>query len=175
MRLERLVGLGLALLLGAPAGLPSVAAQALPSWVVAGEAKSGLSELWAESIAARRERVACLGGTIARDTVWIERVRLLKGEYADSLTAAGQGSIAQCAPPEWMGTVHTHVRSTDDPSPAPRFSPGDRTVMSLWAQQWARRGAFCVLYSRRDAHCETYPPGDPPRPLPDGEARSPGP
>jgi len=145
----------------------SAAAQAgQPTWVMGAEAKPGLSALWSQSTAQSRERVACISGTIRGDTVLVERVHDINVTSADSLTAEAQRSIAECGPPEWFGTVHTHVRSTDDPSPAPRFSPGDRTVMSEWAKHWSRTGAFCVLYSARSAHCELYPPRLQPRQVP---------
>jgi hypothetical protein len=130
---------------------------ALPAWVMAAEAKQGLRELWTESVAAHRERVACLAGIIAPDTVHVARIRILEIDSADSVTAPAERSLQDCGAPEWMGTVHTHVQSLDDPAPAPRFSPGDRTVMSAWADRWTRQGAFCVLYSERAAHCEVYP------------------
>ena len=91
------------------------------------------------------------------------RVRLLPDGESDSLTASAQASLGECAAPEWMGTVHTHVRSTDSDDPAPRFSPGDRTVMSEWSKRNRRAGAFCVLYSRKGAHCEVWPSRAEPR------------
>ena len=121
------------------------------------QAKLALQQLWATSLTTRREQVACLGGTIGQDTVAVTRVRLLD-ESSDSLTASAQVSLATCAPPEWIGTVHSHVRSTDDDTPASRFSPGDRAVMSEWASRWGGRGAFCLVYSERNMHCEVYPP-----------------
>jgi hypothetical protein len=134
-------------------------AQGLPAWVIDPPAKDSLGRLWAESISANREHVGCLGGTLGPDTVRVERVILLDAAPGDSLNAPAELSLATCAPPQWIGTVHTHVRSTDDPSPAPRFSGGDRVVMSVWSGKWRSRGAFCVLYSDRGAHCEVYPPG----------------
>jgi STE24 endopeptidase len=133
-------------------------AQGLPQWVVTSAAGRVLTGVWKESIVTRRERVACLAGRLERDTVWIEGARLLPLDDADSLTVSGERSIAECKPPAWLGSAHTHVRSTDDSAPAPRFSAGDRMVMSLWSQRWARQGAFCVLYGEGRAHCELYPP-----------------
>ena len=127
------------------------------AWVMGPQAKLALQQLWATSLTTRREQVACLGGTIGPDTVAVTRVKLLD-ESSDSLTASAQVSLATCAPPEWMGTVHSHVRSTDDDTPASRFSPGDRAVMSEWASRWGGQGAFCLVYSERNMHCEVYPP-----------------
>ena len=127
------------------------------AWVMGPQAKLGLQELWATSLTARREQVACLGGVIRPDTVFVSRLRLVD-EFSDSLTASAQLSLSTCAPPEWIGTVHSHVRATDDASPAPRFSPGDRAVMSEWATRWGGQGAFCLVYSERNMHCEVYPP-----------------
>jgi hypothetical protein len=149
------------------AGGTAAGQSGLPTWKVAPPAQRGLSELWRVSTAARRERVACLAGTVDRDTVWITEVKLLDEATADSLNASAEPSLSGCGAPAWIGTAHTHVRSTDDPTPAPRFSPGDRAVMSEWAVRWKRAGAFCVLYSARGAHCEVYPPRVPPRALPD--------
>jgi hypothetical protein len=141
----------------------------LPTWLVTRSAQRGLAELWRVSTAARRERVACLAGTVGDDTVHVTAVKLLDEAMADSLNAAAEPSLAACGAPAWIGTAHTHVRSTDDPSPAPRFSPGDRAVMSAWASRWRRAGAFCVLYSPHGAHCEIYPSRVAPRTLPDTE------
>ncbi len=137
----------------------ALTAQGLPKWIIAPEAKDSLARLWTESVAANREHVGCLGGDLGADTVRVERVILLEAALGDSLTAPAELSLATCGPPQWIGTVHTHVRSTDDPSPAPRFSGSDRVVMSVWSERWRSKGAFCVLYSDRGAHCEVYPPG----------------
>ena len=133
------------------------------SWQLSDAAKAGFSTIWAASLEERRERVGCLGGSIEGDTVYLVRVKLLPDERSDSLTAAAENSIEECGAPEWMGTVHTHVRSTDSEEPAPRFSPGDRAVMSEWAKRYRRAGAFCVLYSPKGAHCEVWPPRTAPR------------
>ncbi len=146
--------LGAVLLLGLVAR-PAIAQQA--AWVVGPEAKLGLQQLWATSLGLRREQVACIGGSITPDTVRVIRLRPVE-EYSDSLTASAQASLATCSPPEWIGMVHSHVRSTDDDAPASRFSPGDRAVMSEWSQRWGGQGAFCIVYSAQNLHCEVYPP-----------------
>lgn len=119
-----------------------------------------LAALWADSRTARQERVGCIAGRIAAETVYVDSARLLVTDRTDSLTADGRPSIERCDAPAWFGSVHSHIRSTDDSAPVGRFSPGDRIVMSLWVARWNRRGAFCVLYSEHDAHCEVYPPGE---------------
>ncbi len=139
--------------------VPSLEGQSLPEWSFARPAQDSLAVLWSRSQAERRETVACVGGTIGVDSVWIERALPLAFPQSDSLTADAEKSLAACGQPDWIGTAHTHIRSTDDPSPAPRFSAADRIVMSLWSQRWGRAGAFCVLYSEKAAHCEVYPPG----------------
>ena len=154
--------LGSVLLLGLGAGSWGPGPVALPAWKVAPAAEDSLKVLWARSVAARREAVACLGGTVGPDTVYIERALPLPSP-SDSLTADAELSLSDCGPPEWVGTAHTHVRSTDGEEPATQFSPGDRTVMSLWSTRWGRSGAFCVLYSEKRAHCEVYPPASNPR------------
>jgi hypothetical protein len=140
----------------------------LPTWHLSDAAKVGFREIWSTSVAERRERVGCMSGIITDDTVHLHRVRLLPEGDSDSLTAVADVSLAECAAPEWIGTVHTHVRSTDSNDPAPRFSPGDRTVMSEWSKRNGRAGAFCVLYSRKGAHCEVWPPRVEPRVLQPG-------
>ncbi len=117
-----------------------------------------LSALWDESVAARQERVGCLAGRLTDDTVFVDSARALPTATVDSLTADGHPSIEGCGLPAWFGSVHTHIRSTDDTAPVARFSPGDRTVMSLWVERWGRRGAFCLLHSEHEAHCEVFPP-----------------
>ena len=161
-RLSRRAAFVLAVGLAAAPG--AVRAQ-LPTWVIDSGAGPVLKQLWQESVAARAERVACLGGTIGPDTVWITAAAPV-ATTADSLGAGAEASLAQCAPPRWIGTVHTHIRSTDDSEPVARFSPGDRAVMSAWVERWGRKGAFCLLHSRKAAHCEVYPAGVPPREIP---------
>ncbi len=139
------------------ASFPDIGSAQLPTWVVEAPARPVLTALWQASISARAERVACVSGRIGRDTVWISGGARVVMSGADSLTAEGEPSLVQCGPPRWIGTVHTHIRSTDDPDPAPRFSPGDRAQMSAWVRRWGRPGAFCVLYSAEGAHCEVYP------------------
>jgi hypothetical protein len=137
---------------------PSAAAQS-QGWAIDHSARPGLIELWQLSTQERRERVACLGGRLDADSVVVSTVRLLQtdGYTSDSLSASATTSIQECGRPDWIGTVHTHVRSTDDSMPARRFSSGDRMVMSEWTRRWGGQGAFCVLYSERGAHCEVYP------------------
>jgi hypothetical protein len=153
---------GVAFLAVSPAGF-GVAPRAAESWQLSDVAKAGFRQLWDTSVAERRERVACLGGVITDDTVHIARVLLLPEGESDSLTASAEASLTECAAREWIGTVHTHVRSTDSDDPVARFSPGDRAVMSDWSTRYGRPGAFCVLYSAKGAHCEVWPPRSAPR------------
>ncbi|MDZ4864721.1 MAG: hypothetical protein SGJ01_14920 [Gemmatimonadota bacterium] len=136
---------------------------AQPAWVFEREAGVTIRSVWDASVLAQQERVACLAGTVGPDTVVVAAAGPLEPREADSLTANAEGSLEQCGPPLWIGTIHTHVRSTDDPSPAPHFSGQDRVVMSLWASRWRRPGAFCVAYGPRSAHCEVYPLRSPAR------------
>lgn len=153
--------LALLLCLPAPAGLT---AQAQPAWELSREAKNGLADLWDASVASRREAVACLGGWLEGDTVHVTSVQPLDLAASDSLTAGSEESLARCGPPEWIGTVHTHIRSTDGDQPSAFFSAGDRNVMSAWSARWAAQGAFCLLHGDGVAKCEVYPPGVPLRP-----------
>ncbi len=130
---------------------------AQPAWVFEPEAGATIRSLWDASVTAQQERVACLAGTVDPDTVVVTAARPLEPMETDSLTASAEASLEECGPPQWIGTLHTHVRSTDDPAPAPHFSGQDRVVMSLWASRWRRPGAFCVAYGPRSAHCEVYP------------------
>jgi hypothetical protein len=118
------------------------------------EAGVGLQSLWQASIAAKQERVACLASTIRSDTVFVSRIKALDPEDADSLGISATTSVEQCGPPEWSGTVHTHIALYTDSLPSTRFSAQDRTAMRLWYDRWHSDGVFCLIYSRRDAHCE---------------------
>lgn len=113
-----------------------------------------LRALWDASVAAGEERVACLGARVQGDSVLVDRVLALPAEAADSLGISAEASIDRCGPPEWSGTVHTHVALYGDEGPSRRFSGQDRVAMSLWYDRWRSNGVFCVAYSERDAHCE---------------------
>ena len=153
MILRLCAGLGLlALALGTSRLLGQ--SQSRPTFKFAPEAGAALRELWQTSVSAKEERVACLASTIHSDTVVVTRIRALEPEDADSLGVSALSSVEQCGPPEWSGTVHTHVALYTDDSPSKRFSGQDRTVMQMWYDRWHADGVFCVVYSERDAHCE---------------------
>jgi hypothetical protein len=120
---------------------------------VSSDAASQLHVLWQGSTEAKEERVACLGGYRADDVWELTRIEPL-GSSADSLGVSARTSIERCGPPDWLGTVHTHVALRDGVSPYATFSGADRGVMRLWWRQWKVAGVFCVLYSEREAHCE---------------------
>ncbi len=118
------------------------------------EAGQALRALWQTSLAAGEERVACLGAAVRGDSVYVSRVLPLAPEAADSTGVSAQVSIDRCGPPEWSGTVHTHVALYTADGPSRRFSGQDRVAMSLWRNRWGSDGIFCVVYSKRDARCE---------------------
>jgi hypothetical protein len=118
------------------------------------EAGAGLQALWRESVAAKEERIACLASTIRHDTVFVTRISALMPEDADSMGISAIRSVDECGPPTWSGTVHTHIALYTDSLPSTRFSAQDRTAMRLWYDRWHADGVFCLIYSKRDAHCE---------------------
>lgn len=119
------------------------------------EAGLALRALWDTSAAAAKERVACLGATLRDGTVLVSRILPLPpDEDADSLSISALASIERCGPPEWSGTVHTHVALYSDDLPSTRFSGQDRVAQRLWYDRWRADGVFCVVYSAQDAHCE---------------------
>jgi hypothetical protein len=118
------------------------------------DAGLALRALWHASLAAREERVACLATTIRNDTVFVSRIDPVESEEADSMGISATGSIERCGPPEWSGTVHTHIALYTDDRPSTRFSGQDRTAMRLWYDRWHADGVFCLVYSERDARCE---------------------
>jgi hypothetical protein len=67
---------------------------------------------------------------------------------------SANSSIERCGPPEWSGTVHTHIALYTDDRPSTRFSGQDRTAMRLWYDRWHADGVFCLLYSEEKARCE---------------------
>jgi hypothetical protein len=118
------------------------------------EASTTLRDLWTRSVAEKREYVACMGGVIREDSVFVERVLPLEPTRADSLGVSAQASIDTCGPPLYHGTVHTHIALIDGERPYERFSGSDRGVMLMWWRRWKMDGMFCVLYTQKDAYCE---------------------
>jgi hypothetical protein len=121
-------------------------------------AQPELHRLWDASALAKAERVACLAAEIESDTVRISRVQPLEVTRADSLGISAASSLETCGPPEWRGTVHTHVALRDGRSPYSLFSGADRGVMMMWWQRWRVDGVFCLLYSDREVICEIEGP-----------------
>jgi hypothetical protein len=117
-------------------------------------AGQALGDLWQASIATRQERVACLASSIRNDTVFVSAIAPLEPEDADSMGISATASVERCGPPEWSGTVHTHVALYTEDRPSNRFSGQDRIAMRLWYDRWHSDGVFCLVYSDRDAHCE---------------------
>ena len=125
-----------------------------PAFRFSREAGQTLGALWRASLAAREERVACLASSIRNDTVFVSQVAPLDPEDADSMGISATASVDKCGPPEWSGTVHTHIALYTDDRPSTRFSAQDRTAMRLWYDRWHADGVFCLIYSEHDAHCE---------------------
>jgi hypothetical protein len=144
----------LALARPAPAQSDSAARPAPPAFRFARDAGQALATLWRSSFAAKEERVACLAASIRNDTVFVSRILALDPVEADSMGISSTASVERCGPPEWAGTVHTHVAMYTDSLPSTRFSAQDRGVMHMWYQRWHADGVFCLVYSERDAHCE---------------------
>ena len=139
---------GVLTFLGGPsaAQTDSVPAGPQPAFHFSSEAGLGLRALWEQSLAAKQERVACLGASIRNDTVFVDRILALAPEEADSMSISATASVERCGPPQWQGTAHTHVALyTDEPS---------KRLMRQWYGRWNADGVFCLIYSARDAHCE---------------------
>ena len=134
--------------------MPPAAVAPEPTFRFSKEAGIGLRALWEESVAAKQERVACLGASVRNDTVFVERILALLPSEADSMSIGSTASIERCGPPDWSGTVHSHVALYTEDSPSKRFSAMDRGVMRQWYERWHADGVFCLVYSARDAHCE---------------------
>lgn len=122
------------------------------------DALARLHQLWAASVAAKAERVACLASTIEGDTVRITRVLPLDGHAEDSLAVGAEASLDLCGPPAWQGTVHTHIALYDGHRPYSIFSGADRGVMLTWGERWRSQGTFCLLFSESGIHCELQGP-----------------
>ena len=125
-----------------------------PAFRFSAEAGHSLRALWEQSVAAEEERVACLGASIRNDTVFVDRILALEPSEADSMSISAAASIERCGPPEWSGTVHTHVALYTADLPSTKFSAQDRGVMRQWYERWHADGVFCLVYSARSAHCE---------------------
>jgi hypothetical protein len=138
----------------APIALPQTNPAPPPAFRFSPESGRALGALWRASLAAREERVACLASTIRHDTVFVSRIVPLAAEEADSMGIGSSESVERCGPPEWSGTVHTHIALFSDSLPSTLFSAQDRGVMRRWYQRWHANGVFCLVYSARDAHCE---------------------
>jgi hypothetical protein len=123
-----------------------------------GSARTELHTLWEESARSRIERVACLAGSIEQDTVHITDVLALEPGSADSLGISAAASLETCGPPNWKGTVHTHVALRDGRQPYSLFSGADRGIMMLWWRRWREDGIFCLLYSAKEVICEIEGP-----------------
>jgi hypothetical protein len=121
-------------------------------------AQPQLHQLWAASRDAQAERVACLAATIDGNTVRITDVFPLDQPRSDSLAVSAGVSLETCGPPQWLGTVHTHVALRDGRQPYSVFSGADRGVMMMWWQRWRADGVFCLLYSEQDVICEIEGP-----------------
>jgi len=120
------------------------------------DAQAELRRLWDASRASGMERVACLAGVMDQESVRVTRVRTLEG-WADSLMISAREPLEQCRPPQWLGTVHTHIALRGG-RPYSTFSGADRGVNTLWWRRWNVDGTFCVLFSERDAYCEVDGP-----------------
>lgn len=119
-------------------------------------ARAALQLLWQTSTGAYQERVACIGGYRRDSVVYVTAVEPLGTPRADSADIGAGESIVRCGPPDWLGTVHTHIARFRG-SPFVTFSRNDRRVMFLWRQAWKIEGVFCLLYSEWEAHCEAEP------------------
>lgn len=138
----------------APLPAQTAAPRPGPAFQFSPDAGRALRALWDSSVAAREERVACLASTIRNDTVFVSAIDPLEPEGADSMGISATGSVERCGPPQWSGTVHTHIALYTDDRPSTRFSGQDRIAMRLWYDQWRADGVFCLVYSAREAHCE---------------------
>jgi hypothetical protein len=120
---------------------------------VAPGAREALRQLWAVSVTARAERVACLASVVDGDTLRLTGIEPLSAG-ADSAAVSAALSLERCGPPNWQGTVHTHIPLAEGRRANALFSGADRGVMLMWWQRWKTDGTFCLLYAQDEAHCE---------------------
>jgi hypothetical protein len=145
--------------LGSAVALAGAAPNRIPrAFRFEGTARSELHRLWDESAESKAERVACLAGSIESDTVRITGVFALQSGRSDSLGISAGASLETCGPPDWKGTVHTHVALRDGRQPYSLFSGADRGIMMLWWRRWREDGIFCLLYSPQEVICEIEGP-----------------
>jgi hypothetical protein len=152
--LGRAVALTLLALVPAQAQSPSAQVPVKPTIRFTHEAGAALRALWDASLAAREERVACLASSIRNDTVVVTQVAPLDSDGADSMGISATASVERCGPPDWSGTVHSHVAGYTGDRPSSRFSAQDRIAMRLWYDRWHADGVFCLVYSANEAQCE---------------------
>jgi hypothetical protein len=151
------IRIGLATAAAVVSALAAISRPVPSAFTFALSARPELHRLWDESAQAKVERVACLAGSIDDDTVHISRVLSLETPPADSLGISAASSLEDCGPPEWRGTVHTHVALRNG-LPYSLFSGADRGVMMLWWRRWNVDGIFCLLYSPNEVICEIEGP-----------------
>lgn len=123
------------------------------AFVVEEAGRAVLRSLWIESVEANQERVACIAGYRDGEIFHVTNAERVPTEKADSMRVTPGPSLEKCGPPEWVGTVHTHIALYLG-RPFSTLSPSDRAVMGLWHDRWGVQGAFCVLYSPAEAYCE---------------------
>jgi hypothetical protein len=140
----------LALLAFLADGPPDGDPQAL---MVTPAAVADLRALWTASVGAGVERVACLASTVDHDTLRITRILALSAG-ADSTAVSAQASLDTCGPPDWQGTVHTHIAQIGGAPGYRYFSGADRGIMLMWWRRWKADGTFCLLYAENEVHCE---------------------
>jgi hypothetical protein len=145
--------LALLLVLPTSGGTPGPSRTGPTAFSLTPEAAAAMRSLWSASIAARTELVGCLASELDGDTLRITRVRPLAAG-ADSLAVSASASLETCGPPDWQGTVHTHIALAANQRPYALFSGADRGVMLMWWQRWKRDGTFCLLFTADQAHCE---------------------
>lgn len=117
-----------------------------------GAASSVLFDMWRESVDLNQELVACMRGEYRDGVVQITGVRPVNS-MANFTGAEAAPSLERCGPPQWSGTVHTHI-AVFNGLPYATFSPADRGVMRAWELKWKTEGLFCVLYTDDQAYCE---------------------
>ena len=155
-RRRALITLIASLLLAAAASAQdSVPRRTTPIFRFTAEAGRTLQRLWEASVAAQQERVACLAAEVRNDSVFVAPrapARDVRGRLHDHRVRTSRSSAADH--PRGPGRSTRHVAEYSDGLPSTTFSAQDRGVMRRWYERWHADGVFCVVYSRRDAHCE---------------------